>query len=452
MTDGRFTTRPGSANRTWVQRDEPLQVSEPDDAREREADAVAGAVTRGAALPRGGVSLASVAVGRVQRQGGDKPKSDEEKYKEGLKKLGEAFLETPLGKKLKEKAERDPLVKGGKEFAGTLHGKIIIGSAAAGVVVGLAASGSELPMQVPEIPLDAITPGLKVKLTYEGPVNNPTKAMVTFTYTEQVAKSDKPTETRAEKQRAENARMALELHRFRQGLQYPPGSPQALEREAEERAMREVVFGKVGTLPGLGAANLYPGLANQPPAYQLQLPGIWRPKPFSLLDKELELKSPEEVPGAGTPEKKKEETGGAVQRKAAARGAPAADPARVEKAVDDGGRPLEAPVRAFMESRLGQSLEHVRVHTDTRASESARSLEAQAYTVGPDIVFAHGRYAPHTPQGRELLAHELTHVLQQGAAPETAPRPGTPPAHDDATPRDKTPDGDDPATPAGDAA
>jgi hypothetical protein len=71
-----------------------------------------------------------------------------------------------------------------------------------------------------------------------------------------------------------------------------------------------------------------------------------------------------------------------------------------------------------------QDLSHVRVHTDPRAADSARSVNALAYTVGPDIVFAPGQYNPASPTGKRLLAHELTHVLQQtsGRAPESVYR------------------------------
>jgi hypothetical protein len=79
------------------------------------------------------------------------------------------------------------------------------------------------------------------------------------------------------------------------------------------------------------------------------------------------------------------------------------------------GRPLEPPVRAEMEARFGHDFSRVRVHTDARAAESARAVDALAYTVGPGIVFDTGRYAPGTPGGRALLAHELTHVVQQDA-------------------------------------
>jgi outer membrane protein OmpA-like peptidoglycan-associated protein len=66
-----------------------------------------------------------------------------------------------------------------------------------------------------------------------------------------------------------------------------------------------------------------------------------------------------------------------------------------------------------MERAFGRDFSHVRVHTDTRAAASARAFRAQAYTLGADIAFASGRYAPSTPAGRSLIAHELAHVVQQ---------------------------------------
>lgn len=90
-----------------------------------------------------------------------------------------------------------------------------------------------------------------------------------------------------------------------------------------------------------------------------------------------------------------------------------------------GGRPLEKPVRKMMESRMGQDFSDVRVHTDGRASESAKAVDAHAYTVGTDIVFQSGNYSPETPAGQRMLAHELTHVAQQKAGPvDGTPAPG----------------------------
>jgi hypothetical protein len=73
-----------------------------------------------------------------------------------------------------------------------------------------------------------------------------------------------------------------------------------------------------------------------------------------------------------------------------------------------------------MESRFGHDFSQVRVHTSTQAAESARSVNALAYTVGQDVVFGQGRYAPGTPSGQRLLAHELTHVVQQRGSATSA--------------------------------
>ena len=92
-----------------------------------------------------------------------------------------------------------------------------------------------------------------------------------------------------------------------------------------------------------------------------------------------------------------------------------AGPARssVRDVVGSGGRPLAADVRTEMEARLGHSFADVRVHTDARAETSAQEMRAHAYTVGPHIVFQRDRYDPGSPAGKKLLAHELTHVVQQ---------------------------------------
>ena len=88
-------------------------------------------------------------------------------------------------------------------------------------------------------------------------------------------------------------------------------------------------------------------------------------------------------------------------------------PGIVSEVLHSSGEPLEAATRAFFESRFGNDFSRVRVHTDARAAESAQAVKARAYTVGHDVVFAAGQYAPRTAAGRQLLAHELTHTVQQ---------------------------------------
>jgi hypothetical protein len=80
------------------------------------------------------------------------------------------------------------------------------------------------------------------------------------------------------------------------------------------------------------------------------------------------------------------------------------------------GQPLDETTRAFMEPRFGYDFSRVRVHTETVAEQSARDINAHAYTAGKDIVFDAGRFAPETRDGQELIAHELTHVVQQNAS------------------------------------
>lgn len=95
-------------------------------------------------------------------------------------------------------------------------------------------------------------------------------------------------------------------------------------------------------------------------------------------------------------------------------------PASVFETLAAPGRPLDTATRGFMQQRIGRDFSGVRVHTDANAAASAHAVGAQAYTVGSNIVFGAGRYAPGTRDGTRLLAHELAHVAQQGAGPMPA--------------------------------
>jgi len=88
-------------------------------------------------------------------------------------------------------------------------------------------------------------------------------------------------------------------------------------------------------------------------------------------------------------------------------------PASVDSVLASSGRPLEPALRQDMEQRFGHDFSGVRVHSGAAAEQSARDVNAHAYTVGHDIVFGAGRFAPGTHDGRRLLAHELAHVVQQ---------------------------------------
>jgi len=91
-------------------------------------------------------------------------------------------------------------------------------------------------------------------------------------------------------------------------------------------------------------------------------------------------------------------------------------PSIVHQVLNSPGRALDPDSRAFFEPRLGRDLSSVRIHTDAAASLSAQSIGAHAYTSGNNIAFGAGRFSPATAEGKRLLAHELTHVVQQDAA------------------------------------
>jgi len=395
-----------------------LRINEPGDAHEQEADRLADAVVRG-----GPVSLSasqpSLSVQRKDPGAIAAPKaeetSEEDKYKEAAKKIGEAFLETEQGKALKDGA-----LKVGEKFVETVEGKVIAGTALGGALTAIIASNSELPVPIPEIPLDFISKGLKAKITYEGPVQKPTNVSLVLTtaggvsaggyYKYAEAADGKPEDYQAglslsiplgptaptkpgpsekEKFRSKTARMAEDQRKFRESMKTP-------QQRAEEKdfVMNYVLSQQRGTLPGT-----LPGLR--------PLPGDWDPSKDQA-------------------KKKKKDT--PVQRKATGNNTATSNvsstaPGVVHDVVQSTGQPLDATNRSFMESRFGHDFGNVRIHADSRAGESARSVNALAYTVGNHVVFDPGAYSPQSTEGRRLLAHELTHVVQQsGGSPKSVQR------------------------------
>src|SRR5262249_17486182 len=103
-----------------------------------------------------------------------------------------------------------------------------------------------------------------------------------------------------------------------------------------------------------------------------------------------------------------------IKRQAVQHGEPDKAPLILHDVLRSKGQPLDAAPRTFFEPRFGHDFSQVRVHTDARAAESARAVNALAYTVGHNVVFGSGQYSPGSEAGKHLLAHELTHVIQQG--------------------------------------
>ncbi len=91
-------------------------------------------------------------------------------------------------------------------------------------------------------------------------------------------------------------------------------------------------------------------------------------------------------------------------------------PPIVHEVLTSPGQPLDTSTRSFMEQRFGYDFSKVQVHTSERAAASAQAVNAIAYTTGNNVVFNKGQYSPGTNEGQQLIAHELTHVIQQQAA------------------------------------
>lgn len=108
-----------------------------------------------------------------------------------------------------------------------------------------------------------------------------------------------------------------------------------------------------------------------------------------------------------------ENKGQSLHRKASHETAPSTVPPIVHEVLRSPGQPLDAATRSFMEPRFGHDFSRVRVHNNAQAVESAGAVNALAYTAGQNVVFGKGQYAPSSPQGQKLLAHELAHVVQQ---------------------------------------
>ena len=149
---------------------------------------------------------------------------------------------------------------------------------------------------------------------------------------------------------------------------------------------------------------------NQPAVARLRLSDLARSEPLQVPDEEI---FPEEggviqsksAPGPGL-------TGAADVGSAAV---PADLASTIRRRCESSGEPLAAQTRAFMEPRFGRDFSRVRVHTDGPSGEIARQLNARAFTLGNHIFFSPGEYRFQHASGRKLLAHELTHAVQQGA-------------------------------------
>lgn len=209
-----------------------------------------------------------------------------------------------------------------------------------------------------------------------------------------------------------------------------PGSPalaqrQLLQRTIGNQAMIRLLAQRAGAAsnaPGPIQAKLKVGAVNDPLEHEAD----------RVADQVMRMPAPEVLVAAAPPQVSRKcaecEEQEKLQRKSAGLAeAPGSEaPAIVHEVLRSPGQPLDAATRDYFEPRFGCDFSDVRVHTDARAADSARAVQARAYTVGSDVVFENARFAPFTSEGRSLLAHELTHVVQQSSgalAIQRAPDP-----------------------------
>lgn len=401
-----------------------LRINKPGDTFEQEADRVADAVVAGGRVPSWSIARMSMGpdTGAVQRDtpDGADPQQQQQpeanNYADAGKKVLEAAMQTDAGKKVIAKVEKDPLVKDVKDFVTSTPGMIFAGTAAAGVVGGLAAAHKPLPMQIPAVPVDSVIPalkGVKAQISVQGPLNRPTQITIGFSGTFGGGSSDKKKKDDASGQLARETRdLKASMDMFK-----PKG------QSGSDDIGELLKMGQGAATPGFGMQD-FGGPRKAAPLVGTQgtpLAPIRDVPPAADAGKDSPAKKEDEVPI----QRKADGNVPELQRKAAAGPAESTAPPIVNEVLNSSGRPLDAETRSYFEPRLGVDLSGVRAHSDTRAAESASSVGALAYTVGENIVFGAGHYAPDTAQGKKLLAHELVHVVQQNPSGQhkSAPAP-----------------------------
>ncbi len=239
---------------------------------------------------------------------------------------------------------------------------------------------------------------------------------------------------------AETGRMTAFHHPVRRKPKVPTSAQPAHSASAEQPAEQSDSASRERTGPASGADFSRVRVHPDPPARAADLPEGTLPGPIQpklevgavddplehegdrVADQVLRMPAPDAVTMSAPPQVSRKEAGLQTVDEA---------PASVHEALRSPGRPLDPESRAFFEPRFGQDFSGVRVHADAGAADSAHAVRARAYTVGQHMVFGPGQYAPHTPDGRRLLAHELTHTVQQqggAAALRRAPDPPGPQA------------------------
>ena len=445
MTQTVLARKPAPASAAPLHAPSTLRVNKPGDTFEQEADRIADAVMSGNSVPSW--SFARVGVGAVQRDTPDgsspqqQPKPNN--YGEAAQKVLEAAMQTDAGKKVIEKVEKDPLVKDAKDFVNSTPGIIVTGTAAAGVIAGLTAARKPLPVQLPAVPVDTVIPalkGVKAQISVQGPLDRPTQITIGFSGTFGGGATEKKKDDTSGEIAKETQALRASMDMFKpkgQAGSEDVGELLRLGKGAATPGFSIEDFGArrfPSPLPGTQGAPLAP--AQQPANAPAALPA----------DKDPQAKKEDEVPvqrkeDNNAPQLQRERSRGGsdgqcdtckdtpeepMPQRKDSEPVSASAPSSVANVLQTSGGPLDRKTRSFFESRFGVDFSKVRIHADAQAADSAADVAAKAYTVGTNVVFGSGQYAPDSTTGARLLAHELTHVVQQGAAGVRSSPTGTP--------------------------
>lgn len=312
-------------------------ISQPGDEFEIEADRIAEAVVNGRPGHVHPMLRAPATIHRADE--GKGPKKDEEKQKEALKKTGEALLKTEAGKQIIGIAK-----SAAKNATAKPAGKVIAGAVAASAVAAIYAANITLPMQLPEIPLDFLYEGMKVKLTYEGPAQSPSAASISITFGERLPSASAPraeeagskTDRSAGSQRSESSFVSPSgdvVDAVGRRLKTPAMMAEEWARENEEM-MRNYPSRGPGMLPpqGYQMPRVWPDFRydpSRPPGGTGLYPG-----PYTILPEALR------APKIDDQTKRKDEDI-AVQRKETDGREMNAVPPSVQEALQSPGRTLD---------------------------------------------------------------------------------------------------------------
>lgn len=365
-------------------------VSQPHDAAEREADAIAHEVASGGHVRDWSVTATPVGgAAGVHRQDAPGPapspdpeakpdKADDNKeYVEAATTTARALAQTDAGKKVQQLLLDLPPVRRVREFADTTAGQVTAAGAGAAYLTGFAVAGRKPPVTLPAFPVPFLGRDTTAQITVERPSDGPQLYFLEI----RGRFGHAPTRTRE-----------------------PDPTPAPAQRELTDAEIAEVVDRMMARSPlGFGVLPITPdisfGAAGASGQFQLDEPFSQPRRTGPRLVPDLQLRPPTRDEEPVSRDAEPATTTGPGPR------------ARVDDGFAGPGRALPRDIRTTMEARFGQDFSTVRLHDDGAANAAATRVAARAFTVGEQVVVGPGQ----DPTSPHLLAHELAHVVQHRA-------------------------------------